>query len=306
MQARTLTFLIILSLVVGFVASTQPALGATEDGPLPAPELRQQIQAGVRTIAAAEFAFYAKSHSYADERDLVANEYLSEKMFDLRENGDISYEIALYRNAEGEPRRFIVFGRSGGSLPRTAWLIDETGLVREANWHRSAQWYMEIEPFFSKIDDWAAQADAVSRNGLFNVQLAVERWTIDHSKKGGTARYPMSIEAVVIDGYIDSGYYANPLRSDSYDELTAIATPMGEWSPGDFSYVPHVYQSTTGEWLADGYMLIGYSTRRHSRVGKPEDLRKRGISIVLASDERASDWFQKAIAEPDDIKQPGK
>lgn len=99
---------------------------------------------------------------------------------------------------------------------------------------------------------------------LHNLQLAVERFGVDHrvSDEGyGTSRYPHSLSQLVVatDGherYIAPGFYHNPFAPGADGGLNATQVPFGwtEQAVGNFSYLTQ--HNDAGEVVA--YVLVGY------------------------------------------------
>jgi len=286
MQARTLIFMLILSLVMGSVASTQPALGVTEDiSPT------ERVQQGLRTIAAAEFAYFAKTGGYARIENLAENEYLSEDLLNWHKNGKVSYDSAVpYLGDERKPQQFVAVAHMyiNSTKEHISFRVDETGVVQAADWTRSARWYLDVLPFFSGACDWAQKSDGVTKVGLFNVQLALERWSVDHSPKDGPDIYPLSLDTLIVEKYIQAGYYPNPLLSLNYDQLTATEVALGVWAPGDFTYLPYIPDPAKDN-QPKGYMLVGYSVYTYGGIDGT------GVAIILTSGSCPSEWCDKTI-----------
>lgn len=115
------------------------------------------------------------------------------------------------------------------------------------------------------VDPLADAQLKLVKNGLHNVQLAIERYGIDHSigtKPDFESRYPHSLSQLVrkqgINNlpYIEPGFYHNPYAPGEAGELNAMQVPFGwgEATVGNFSYLTQYNED--GEVVA--YVLVGY------------------------------------------------
>lgn len=99
-------------------------------------------------------------------------------------------------------------------------------------------------------------------NSLAQLQIELERWSIDHSPDGvegeafedSTCYYPDSMTLLIIEGYITDGIYNNPLRSVNTSEAIEVPFGWSEIAPGNFSYLKHYDDSAH----VIGYILLLY------------------------------------------------
>jgi hypothetical protein len=257
------------------------------------PDLKAQAEAGLKTLAAAESTVYASRGHFAGGDELA-------EMYDANLNADIAgmlqakpdtgvyYNVAASRDGQ---RFFAVayYGRDFATL-----IMDETGAISSTPTATSAQRLIEqqqLAAFFAAKPQWAGEAEAMVKQQMHQVQLAVERWSTDHSDKGENV-YPETLEPVVTEGYIPAGFYPNPVSAWSVEELNAQVVPLGQWSPGDFSYVPHIVDGR-----CTGYMLAGYGCRRAGGHDYNGDGAGDGYIIMLSSGADDGGWHTQVLEQ---------
>ncbi|MDD5606203.1 MAG: hypothetical protein PHR51_02700 [Patescibacteria group bacterium] len=140
------------------------------------------------------------------------------------------------------------------------------------------------------------QATQLVKTNLHNLQLALERWCVDHYPLdsegrvvGSQPNYPESISALVKAGYVSPGLAPNPLVGDDPGEFDTMDVPPiwnDDLSPGNFTYL-----------LCDdgrGYLLIGYGATREACLSTPRsmdgDSIPDGVILVLGSNPEFMDY----------------
>lgn len=108
-------------------------------------------------------------------------------------------------------------------------------------------------PNYYRTKSLAQEAEA--KSNLHNIQLSIERYAVDHE-----GYYPADINEIIKLGYIDA-FPRNPLapRNEAGDYGRAKMKPVadGEFSPGDFVYLPRL----NAEGMVEGYELKLYGQR---------------------------------------------
>lgn len=131
------------------------------------------------------------------------------------------------------------------------------------------------------------QAEAITKQNLHAVQLALERWGVDHTDPpdaaaaDGYSVYPQHVNQLILDQYAAAGFCANPYTSAADSELNTREVPLG-WTPqaaGNFSYIQ--FYDTRGRVM--GYMLVGYGADEHGGLDLDGDGQGDGMVIWLAS-----------------------
>jgi hypothetical protein len=258
-----------------------------------APDLKAQAEAGLKVIAATEYWLLDLRGHFASGDELVEAKNVNvgsglEGLLLAKPDTGIYYNIA----ASKDGRHFIAvatFGRDSDII-----YIDETGTINSSQKEGSAQRMIDrqfIADFFTSKTQWASQAEAILKLQLHQVQLAVERWSTDHSAAGKSV-YPETLEPVVSEGYLPAGFYVNPVTAWSVDDNNALAVPLGQWSPGDFSYFPH---TRDGEYR--GYLLVGYGCKRTAGIDYNGDGVGDGMAIVLASWDGGPAWYEDVLRQ---------
>ncbi len=257
------------------------------------PDLKAQAEAGLKTLAAAEFALYSYRGHYASEDELLEADRGNickgvAPLLEANPDTGVYYSVAASRDGQH------FFGVATYGREFAALCINETGVLSELPKYASAQQLIEkqrMENFLTAKAQWAMEADSILKQHLHQVQLAVERWSTDRSA-GAQDEYPETLEPVVSEGYIAAGFYPNPVTAWSIDEYNARSVPLGQWSPGDFSYVPQLKDDR-----CIGYMLVGYGCNRTGGHDYNGDGAGDGYAIVLASGTDDSGWYTRMLEQ---------
>ena len=257
------------------------------------PDAKVQAEAGLRTLAAAEYALYAFRGHYGSQEELeeakAANIGIGVRGL-LLAQPDTGVYFSVAASKDGQ--HFYAVAYYGADL--AGLYIDETGLIHSTPSRASAQSMLEhqaLADFFSAKEQLALQADTLLRSELHQVQLGIERWSTDHSV-GGQAVYPDTLEPVVTEGYLPAGLYANPMTAWNADENNAEGMPLGRWSPGNYSYIPRMRDSA-----CCGYLLAGYSCQRTAGHDYNGDGVGDGMAIVLSNGDEDSKWRDEVLAQ---------
>jgi hypothetical protein len=256
-------------------------------------DLRTQCETGLKAIAAAEFTINAIRGHYASQDELLEakdaniDAGIAGLLLSKPDTG-VYYNVA----ASEDGKRFIAVGFYGHDF--TTLSINETGTITPLPKAVSAQWMIEqqrLAGYFAAKPQWASEADTILKLQLHQVQLAVERWSTDHSADD-TDIYPETLEPVIAEGYIAAGFYTNPVTAWRADELNAAVVALGQWSPGDFSYVPYLRDGA-----CRGYLIAGYGCRRTGGHDYNGDGTGDGIVIVLSSGQNDPSWAGQVLKQ---------
>lgn len=134
-----------------------------------------------------------------------------------------------------------------------------------------------------------AAATDLAKSQLHNLQLGLERFSVDYSPPDQPGlswdqqerRYPEAISDLVLETYCLPGFYANPFTAASPVALNAHEVPFGwtEQSPGNFTYLKHYTQ----EGNVDGYALILWAAEPGVGNDVDGDGQADGTALVLTS-----------------------
>ena len=251
-----------------------------------------QAQVVAQTVAVLESNYEQLYHRYAKLEMLVRVGWLDEKLV----NGDIRCELAL----SADQKRFVVLAVAGDAI----WYADKRGELNSIHYSGEVaptaqgllDGYCDLTPmdeasFFARKAEEPKLVDAMIKARLHQVQLAVERWGVDHSSPNSDdSTYPMSMDDVVEKGYAEKGFYANPITASSLKDRNAQARPFGQWSAGDFSYVPQVMD---GKCI--GYMLVAYGAKPDDGWDVNDDGKNDGVIIVLTSGSAYPEWYRTTL-----------
>ncbi|MCC7476858.1 hypothetical protein IT575_00235 [bacterium] len=228
--------------------------------------------------------------------------------------GNFSYLVDL--KSASEARSYVLVGYAGSQ--ETGWDPDMDGRLngicvqlssgglgsRPANvamWQGGRSYNVGLmfgapdnasaEFYFNKREgrlDPAAALD-LARSQLHNLQLQLERFSVDYSPpdveglswREQERRYPEAISALVQETYCLPGFYANPFTASSPIELNAREVPFGwtEEAPGNFSYLKHYNQAG----MVDGYCLLLYADSLEAGRDATGDGVSDGVALWLSS-----------------------
>lgn len=168
----------------------------------------------------------------------------------------------------------------------------------EQNEDRAAFWQQKSAGKWSSEEATDAAA-AQLKAELYNVQLWLERWAVDHQvEDGNTERhwgnnYPSSINQLMQSpccpehpqggSYGVPGFYPNPYTNAGSNGHNALCLPFGWTSQhaGNFSYITQYNE--LGNVCA--YVLLGYADDRHAGHDIDGDGKPDGVVIMLAGGE---------------------